>query len=348
MNGHRLPKEDLARLLAAAGTDEVVLPVDEGQGSAFRSFAPGALSGGLPEGIDLAGGPSHRPAKEVAFPQTDTILTFDLQNSGGQTFTPPPPPPTRIVCGARPCDGRGQVVLDHLLLTERAEEPGYAAARERTLVVGLGCRTAGPECFCTSVGGDPHSTDGLDVLLTDLGRTYHARAITGRGTGWLAGFGLARATASDEDRCREVHEAARQTVPRAVDVGPFPAALDGAFEDRVWDDLAPECIACGICTYLCPTCRCFDIQDEVRGASGRRLRVWDSCMYREYTQEASGHNPRPAPCHRWRNRFCDKFGWIPDEHGIVGCVGCGRCVTDCPAGIDLPSLVERVAGGVGQ
>ena len=191
------------------------------------------------------------------------------------------------------------------------------------------------------------------VLLTDLGEEFLLESITDPGHDWLsgllkrgAGF-LQEAGEGDAERARAAQHQARQRVPRQVDTSRLSAILERSFDSDIWATVAPACIGCGACTFLCPTCRCFDIQDLVQGSTGARVRVWDSCMFCEYTQEASGHNPRTRRAQRWRNRFYDKFHWSGDGRGNPACVGCGRCITHCPSGIDLVEMIDRVttAGG---
>ena len=122
----------------------------------------------------------------------------------------------------------------------------------------------------------------------------------------------------------------------------LPARLSGLFDHPVWDELSSRCINCGICTYVCPSCHCFDIQVENRGQSGSRFRCWDSCMYQEYNLMAGGHNPRANKRDRFRNRFLDKLEFFPERYGSFGCSGCGRCVALCPNGISIVSIINRL------
>jgi ferredoxin len=119
--------------------------------------------------------------------------------------------------------------------------------------------------------------------------------------------------------------------------------LDMIFESTYWEENARKCIGCGVCTFLCPTCHCFDIHDETNTASnhGARIRVWDSCMYPEYTKQASGYNPRPTRMNRLRNRIYHKFNYIPKQYQVFGCVGCGRCIEKCPMAIDIIDIINN-------
>ena len=139
----------------------------------------------------------------------------------------------------------------------------------------------------------------------------------------------------------EAPESEEQTVPlleRLKDAG-----LNRLYGAPIWGELAQACLNCGICTFLCPTCYCFDIQDERLGSRGRRIRYWDSCMFPLFTQHASGHNPRPTKLHRVRNRFLHKLKYFPDRFGPFSCVGCGRCIRECPVGIDIRQVAAALA-----
>jgi ferredoxin len=121
-----------------------------------------------------------------------------------------------------------------------------------------------------------------------------------------------------------------------------PEKLKTMFESEIWDEIARKCVNCGACTYLCPTCHCFDINQEVRGEDGVKYRCWDSCMFGDYTQMAGGHNPRPGKKERVRNRFMHKLCFFPERYNMLLCTGCGRCLENCPVQMDITSVIKRV------
>jgi ferredoxin len=349
-------KRDLPRLLELMAQDrELFVPVRDEGGGRFARWSDIDLpaSDDVANALMLDSEPTRCPAKDVLFAETATLFHFRLERGDFRIEDPQSRPPPRVVFGARPCDGRGFRVVDTLLVGPRGGDIGYQQAREGALLVGIGCARPGPDCFCTSVGGDPHSSDGLDVLMTDLGDAYLFESITAGGGEWLTvliereASPLYEASERDAERARATQRKARAGVPRRVDTSRLSDILERSFESDIWETVAPACIGCGACTFLCPTCRCFDIQDVVRGSRGARVRVWDSCMFREYTQEAGGHNPRARRAQRWRNRFYDKFHWSGDGRGNPACVGCGRCITHCPSGIDLVGMIERVTAEAG-
>ena len=119
--------------------------------------------------------------------------------------------------------------------------------------------------------------------------------------------------------------------------------LRGMFEHPLWEDIHQRCLGCGVCTYLCPTCYCFDIQDIPSGhGQGTRIRSWDSCMFSSFTLQASGHNPRSSLKQRLRQRIMHKFNYFVENYGVLGCVGCGRCIKNCPAGIDIREIIQHI------
>ena len=156
------------------------------------------------------------------------------------------------------------------------------------------------------------------------------------------------ASSSDGDRSEKeaVIKKAEESFQRSVDAKGVPEILGTIFEADYWKKVSMRCLGCGTCTYVCPTCYCFDIQDEKGLLKGRRARMWDSCMYPEYTMHTSGHNPRPARMNRIRNRVYHKFKYYHDNFDVNLCIGCGRCVEKCPVNIDIIEIVSDVKEGV--
>lgn len=280
------------------------------------------------------------PPKRLFFPQTEELFTHD----GDEITDRAPKPEKRLVLGIRPCDARSFVILDPLF-TKDFNDPYYKNRRDNTVLVGLACTTPGRNCFCTSLGAGPFDTEGLDLLLVDLGDRFLVRSASEKGEGFLAEnkafFGEA---GNDAAAAEELKAKAEGMMHRTVDVSKLPDKLKTLFDDPIWDELAQTCIGCYACTYLCPTCHCFDIQDEVRGKKGRRIRIWDSCANPEYTLHASGYNPRPGRKNRMRNRILHKYQYYPDNFNVIACVGCGRCIDHCPVSNDLVESLAKLGG----
>jgi sulfhydrogenase subunit beta (sulfur reductase) len=278
------------------------------------------------------------PPKAIVFPQTETLLRF-FKGKTMVVETPANPTKEIVLFGIRPCDAKGLRLLDSVFLDEN-EDSYYQGKRAMTITIGLTCIAPAVNCFCSSVGGNPDDPTGLDVLLTDLTDSYYLEILTEKGGELFKEFkGCAPATNEDLRKKNEVCLQARKKVKRQLPVEHIDTILDALFESPYWDSLAQRCIGCGICTFLCPTCHCFDIQDETAQNKGARVRIWDSCMYSEYTCQASGYNPRSATMHRLRNRIYHKFSYFPKNKKTFGCVGCGRCIDACPVHLDIIEIL---------
>jgi sulfhydrogenase subunit beta (sulfur reductase) len=183
--------------------------------------------------------------------------------------------------------------------------------------------------------------EGSDLLLTPVEGAYHVQIVTERGKALVAKYEQFFG-ASDQAHDREVvlfEENARKKI-QELDLTGLHEKLE--FEDSVWETLAPQCIDCGICTFLCPTCHCFDIQDEGSAVEGERVRLWDACTFYNYTKAHAGQ-PRPTHYRRYRQRIMHKFRYYPENFGRTLCVGCGRCIEYCPVSIDLRQILRRAA-----
>jgi len=282
--------------------------------------------------------------KSVFFPERETLFRYRTEKGKVEVDVPSGRDRGQVVFGIRPCDARGLLLLDKVLGGEY-RDPYYFDKRADTVVVSLGCAYPHASCFCLSVGGGPCSAEGSDLLLLDLGDRYLAEAVSEKGSALLEDRAFEK---SDEESL-----AFAKKIKRESEASMKPVAmkenleehLERLFNDPVWRDLTETCLGCGICTYLCPTCYCFDLCDEAAGQAGERIRVWDSCQFPLFTQQASGFNPRPTVKERFRQRIMHKFSYLPKTQAMLGCVGCGRCVTECPVNLDIREVVTSLSGG---
>ncbi len=284
-----------------------------------------------------AGGPAASSVKTFYFPQPEVFSTCSVnknEEDGLLLKAPAASPQKQVVFGVRPCDGRS-VELNNL---PYGDEELFQRNRARTVLVGFSCSEPRSTCFCRATGGSPYGTEGLDILISRQGDDgFFAEIITEKGAE-LAGVGPNEAGAEDiaalEDlRTKAAGSSENSDRLKAKDMA---ALYDASF----WDPLSDSCLNCGACTFLCPTCYCFDIQDEVLHGKTRRIRYWDSCMFPLYTLHTTGHNPRGRKVQRVRNRFMHKLKNFPDRFGPLSCVGCGRCVVDCPVNIDIREVID--------
>lgn len=329
----KLNKDKLADFLAAIPGKTIFGPQLSGE---TLKFTPITKAGDL----CLTANNTTVPPKSVVFPQTETMLRFE---QGATDIRTAEPAGETVLFGIRPCDARAMYIVDNVFFWD-VNDPYYLARRTNSTLVGMACLAPCVNCFCTSMGGGPASTEGLDLLLTDLGDSYLLEVLTGKGEMLCQGAGnlLDETSVADKETAKLLQEKAAGQMRRQIDPSGIPARLPALWESPVWEKVSASCLGCGICTYLCPTCHCFDMQDETEGAESRRYRTWDSCMFPEYTLHASGHNPRPARRERTRNRINHKFSYFVDKFKVIACVGCGRCINLCPVNIDILDILSKV------
>ena len=291
----------------------------------------------------LDGGRPLRAPKEHFIPEVEPLLTF---RGSGQALAVQPATTgesVTVILGVRPCDARALTRLDDVFLGRKDTDRLYEGRRKATRLVGLACAAPSWGCFCTSVGGSPAGTEGLDLLLTDLGDRYYVAVLSEAGRALVATHAFGPATDADTAPAEERHTAAIARMPALFNVEAVAGRVE--WEAPVWMRHARRCLACGACSFLCPTCHCFDIQDEVTAEGGVRFRCWDTCQFGEFTRMGAGHNPRPTQTERLRQRVSHKFKYLVEEFGRMGCTGCGRCVEACPVNIDIRSVLAEIEGG---
>ncbi|WP_455393108.1 4Fe-4S dicluster domain-containing protein [[Eubacterium] cellulosolvens] len=296
--------------------------------------------------IDLSFPNTVLSPKGVLFEQTKKILKFNLAQSPPaleQTIENENDLGPVVLLGIRPCDAQAILAIDKTFDAE-FKDPYYLAARKRTTLVGLACTEPDVNCFCASVNFDPFDGAGLDIMMFELGDNYLFNIYSTKGQELIkVAEELFNTASADQLQNRDmICEQIKSKQTRKVEISGKPEKLGKIFESKYWEEVARKCLGCGICTYLCPTCYCFDITDERHGAVGERVRTWDSCMYSEYTVHASGYNPRPARMNRLRNRVFHKYKYYPDLYNMFGCTGCGRCIRYCPVNIDIIDIVNGV------
>ncbi|MEO0078844.1 MAG: 4Fe-4S dicluster domain-containing protein [candidate division WOR-3 bacterium] len=326
--------QELARLVAEwAKTSAVFAPVRVKNWTEFRRISS------LDE-ADLTHVNTKLSARSLLFPQCETMFRFRTD----QPAKPEEPalPEKQVILGIRPCDAAGIALLDRFFCGQGETDTYYQRRRTKTVLVGLACNAPADTCFCSAVGGSPAGLRGLDLLLTDLGDRYLAEPVTDAGAGLLIPLGetLRPATDADMAKKQELAEQAGAAITERIDTPGLKALLDNSDQSPMWEELSLACVNCGACTFVCPTCHCFDVTDETGKGQGARIRIWDTCQACLYSQHASGHNPRATPAARFRNRTMDKFRYTVEIYGEVSCVGCGRCIVECPTSIDIRETVE--------
>jgi len=282
---------------------------------------------------------SIKSPKELFFPQTEEILRFRGFIDRRIPEAIEEKVKKRIVIGMRPCDIQSLLIIDKLFINDDYVDSFYDKLRENTLIIGFGCSNPASSCFCTSLGGGPFIAKGSDVFMVDIGQGYLLEHVSEKGKKLIEQ--LPEASEDMIAMKQDIEKKASKSIS-SIDVEAIPEKLKTLFENPIWEEISERCLGCGVCTYLCPTCHCFDIQDEVVDNKGRRVRNWDSCMFPIFTLHGSGHQPREFRYQRMRQRIMHKFNYYRKNFGVIACSGCGRCVAQCPVNIDVREVIGSI------
>lgn len=309
---------------------DVAAPVLSKEGVQFK-----LISG--PDEINLSESrKSVYPPKSMFLPQSEVLFKVD----GGNFTMPETQMRKRIIFGMRPCDARAVWLLDTIFKTAEDVDLYWSEKREKAIVISLSCAKLCNTGFCDTVGSGPFGKEGSDILMTEFDEMYYIEPLTEAGKKLVS-----KLDEADDSAKKAVKKIQKESVikeHKPADLGAIREKLYQAFDTKVWSEISQSCLGCGICTYLCPTCFCFDIVDE--SDRNERVRNWDTCMFRIYSQEASGHNPRPNKAARTRQRIMHKFAYWVDNEAASGCTGCGRCVELCPVNLDIREMVKEITG----
>jgi sulfhydrogenase subunit beta (sulfur reductase) len=335
-----------------------LVPFIESVAKSAKLFAPVADPAGgtvFAEVTSAAGiaptAPNTRlSVKSVFFPQREVLLSY----KESAIDAVPGVDGNIVVFGARPCDARAMTWMDGVFGGGGREDPYFVERRRGAVVVAMACDEPCASCFCTSVGGSPYGTEGADVLASRTGAGSAAggvadaddlllEPVTEKGAAFLARHaGQLKPADAAALPVRQAREKAAASRMKVMDFSGVKAKMDKGFESPAWDSITRSCLGCGACTYVCPTCHCFDITDESRGDRGVRVRTWDACQYSLFTLHASGHNPRNHKRARMRQRLMHKYSYAPETANAVFCSGCGRCVRACPVNLDIREMLAAL------
>ena len=283
-----------------------------------------------------------KSAKDIFFPQSEELYRVEKKESGYQIDPAELCMRPFAVFGIRACDLKGLQVLDRVFRSEPYDS-FYCARRDHGILIGLSCNEPEETCFCSTYGIDAAEPEA-DINVTIVGETFFFEIKTEAGKELLEKAGDIPETVDDT-----VCAAEKAKILAVIEQLPYgktdlsgwgEEALYERFDSPLWDKLYRTCLGCGTCTFVCPTCQCYDIRDFAAGKGTIRYRCWDSCMYSDFTLMAGG-NSRKTQRERYRQRFMHKLAYYPaNNDGLFGCVGCGRCVRKCPASLHILKVIR--------
>ena len=281
-----------------------------------------------------------KSAKDVFFPQVENLLKFRVEGKSIEINQAPLCEEDFVIFGVRGCDAKSFEILDRVFLVDPRDE-FYASRRAHGIVVTLACGEPEESCFCTNFGVNPANPGG-DVTAWIVGEEMYLQANTEKGEKLIAELDEADAKAAEDEQAR-ISEIAQKLPLNGLNLEGFDGEhLMEKFNDPKWEGLSRACLGCGTCTFVCPTCQCYDIRDFDNGKSVTRYRCWDSCMYSDFTLMAA-ENSRHTQLQRYRQRFMHKLVYFPaNNEGVYSCVGCGRCVEKCPQGLNIVRVIKAL------
>jgi len=249
--------------------------------------------------------------------------------------------------GVRACELAAVTIQDKIFSAGKFKEPHYTKLRDNAFILAVNCTRPGGTCFCVSMGTGPKCMRGFDLALTELEEVFLVEVGSPLGAHYLEGCEWRLAGARDINRASQLMDDARNQMGRQMNCSDLPDLLVERLDHPRWDQVGRRCLSCANCTLVCPTCFCCDVQDisDLTGVQTERVRVWDSCFNPDFSYIHGGH-VRPNVRSRYRQWLTHKLAsWI-GQFGSSGCVGCGRCITWCPVGIDLTEELEAIRGEV--
>ena len=322
---------------------KLYLPIDGTDGSAsYGEWSEGAeWSNALN---------TTKSPKDFFFPQTEDLMKFKTQGKNIEIIDTRSESEDFVVFGVRACDAKSFDILDRVFLSE-PQDSFYAMKRKHGIIVTTACTRPSETCFCQAFGIDAASPAG-DISTWKTADALYLQANTEKGTALVEKLGAILEECSDEAVNAQKEKTA--AIMKKLPLQNLPTDAFGGgktmelFNNPAWDELSQSCLGCGTCTFVCPTCQCYDIKDFNTGNGVIRYRCWDSCMYSEFTRMAHGNN-RLTQKERFRQRFMHKLVYYPENNdGLFSCVGCGRCLAKCPISMNIVKVMKKIGGNKGE
>ncbi len=315
------------------------IPVDLEKGRvAYKKYADGMV---MSDALK-----TDRSAKDFFFPQTQTLMEFKTDGKNIEVIDSRSESEDFVVFGVRGCDVKSIEVLDKVFLAEPVDSY-YKTRREHGVIVSMACNKPTETCFCGTFGVDASAPAG-DILCYKTDDAFYFEGQTEKGKALLSK--LDGVTESADDGVVKEEQAKIKAILNKLPLKDLKADAFGAdktkeyFDNPAWKTLSESCLGCGTCTFVCPTCQCYDIKDFKTKSGVERFRCWDSCMYSDFTKMSAGQ-PRLTQMERFRQRFMHKLVYFPTNNdGMFSCVGCGRCIAKCPISMNIVKVMKTLGG----
>lgn len=336
---YRISLDSINELFSAiAASEKLYIPADREDGQSYFTE--------WKEGIKLSDNlNTFRSAKGLFFPQVQDLMSFRTSGKKIEVIDTRKETEDFVVFGVRACDAASFGILDRVFLSDPVDSY-YKNNRDHGTVMTLACNAPDETCFCGSFGIDPSEPAG-DVSCWKDTENLYLKPLTEKGEKLVSALGslLTECDENAADKVKADVKAVMKELPLA-DLKPddFTADQLAVFKSEKWKELYRSCLGCGTCTFVCPTCQCYDIKDFDTGNGIERFRCWDSCMYSDFTMMAAG-TPRLTQLERFRQRFMHKLVYFPmNNDGVYGCVGCGRCLKKCPVSMNIVKVMKSLGG----
>lgn len=335
----KISLENMSGLFAEIAKENTLyLPVDSEKGAKFEIWSEDKI---MSDALNTV-----RSAKDFFFPQTENLMDFKIEGKNIDIIDTRNECEDFVVFGVRACDAKSFEVLDKVFLSDPVDSY-YKNRRDHGIIVTLACTKPAETCFCTAFGIDP-ANPGADIECYKTEDGFYYEIKTEKGKKLEKAFEIVSSSADDSAVSAQkqlISERMKKLPLSGLKTDSFGAGKTKEFFDAPeWKELSQSCLGCGTCTFVCPTCQCYDIKDFNTGHGVKRFRCWDSCMYSEFTKMSAGQ-PRLTQLERFRQRFMHKLVYFPTRYdGMFSCVGCGRCLAKCPIQMNIVKVMKKLGG----
>jgi len=338
-----ITRENLFKLLDVLKTSyDVYAPVRKGPQRFYQKYA------GPDDSVVVGEVRAFEPLKAFFFRSREVVAEDFKADVPGTKRKP------LAIVGVKACDLKGFKVQDHVFKGKDCQDPFYIRNREDNLIISADCTGAIDTCFCRALGVNPYPEGDFDLNFSSVEDFYLVDAGSEKGQRLMDDNASLFQETSPESIAKR--DKIRQDVVAAVEKNlsdnqvpvqeKFKGIIEKNYESGIWEEEAATCVECGACNTICPTCHCFFLFDQKKDDQMTRTRLWDSCLLKNFARVAGGANPRPTLWMRLRNRFDKKFDYFPKVANIYACTGCGRCISACPAKIDIRRILKNLVANV--